>query len=105
MLFNYNNMLNRENHQLRGQIQEMEELMETEQGRRRDLERTVDRLLSRVTTMESTLNAVVPLVRFYLSRTNLGSCRCWSPFMGVGLLRIQQPWQMMRVGCQQVLRV
>ncbi|KAF9789512.1 hypothetical protein BJ322DRAFT_1018139 [Thelephora terrestris] len=62
MLFDYNNMLNRENHQLRGQIQEMEESMETEQGRHRDLERTVDHLSSRVTTMESTLNAVGPLV-------------------------------------------
>jgi hypothetical protein len=105
MLFDYSNTLNRENHQLRGQIRKMEESMETEQGRRRDLERTVDRLSSRVTTMESTLNAVGPLVRSYLSRTNLGSCRCWSPFMGVGLRKIRQPWQMMRVGRQWVLHI
>jgi hypothetical protein len=105
MLFDYNHMLNRENHQLRGQIWELEELVETKQGCRQDLERTVNRLSSRVTTMESTLNVVEPPVRPYLSRTNLGSCRCWSPFMGVGLLRIQQPWQMMRDGRQQVLCV
>jgi hypothetical protein len=73
MLFDYNNMLNWENHQLREQIREMEEMMETEQGHCWDLERTIDRLSSRVTTMESTLNVVGPLVCSYLSRTNLVS--------------------------------